>query len=397
MKQITISIITFSLLCACGNNARNSHAKIELCNTQVINITTDSPHLIRTDHAKSITTEELIGMLSSVDYIKLDSSEPIGQIDKMIVTKDKILILDSFSAQQIFVFDKTGILLYRIKNKGRGPKEYISIWDMQVDTIRNEILLNDALARSYLYFSINDGQFIRREKGIANCYVTRIDSLFVNLQNNGQDFNDKENWAILVTDKDSIMYKGFEFKPLQEGDYIVNSFYRDNDGSLLYTPINSDTVYQFTSPGTAYAKYVICQEKSIWKLCDERLSEPEICKLIRKNNYTRFNGKFLSARNHAIFQIQSKWTEYIIGKTFFWDKRNDIVYEWNTTPEINKQPAIRDIINPPIAVYNNTFVSTFPSSAVPKEYRNKLSTKLKNFLDTSTENDNPILVLYTLK
>lgn len=30
-------------------------------------------------------------MLSSVDYIKLDSSEPIGQIDKMIVTKDKIL------------------------------------------------------------------------------------------------------------------------------------------------------------------------------------------------------------------------------------------------------------------------------------------------------------------
>lgn len=70
----------------------------------------------------------------------------------MVVTKDKIFILDSFTSQQIFVFDKTGKLLYRIKNKGRGPKEYISIWDMQVDTIRNEILLNDALARSYLYF-----------------------------------------------------------------------------------------------------------------------------------------------------------------------------------------------------------------------------------------------------
>lgn len=137
---------------------------------------------------------------------------------------------------------------------------------MQVDTIRNEILLNDALARSYLYFSADDGQFIRREKGIANCYVARIDSLYVNLQNNGQDFNDEENWAILITDKDSVIYKGFEFKPIQEGDYIVNSFYRDNDGSLLYTPINSDTVYQFTSPMAAYAKYVVCQERSIWKL-----------------------------------------------------------------------------------------------------------------------------------
>ena len=81
---------------------------------------------------------------------------------------------------------------------------------MQVDTIRNEILLNDALARSYLYFSADDGQFIRREKGIANCYVARIDSLYVNLQNNGQDFNDEENWAILITDKDSVIYKGFD-------------------------------------------------------------------------------------------------------------------------------------------------------------------------------------------
>ena len=393
MKQITISIITFSLLCACGNNARNSHAKIELCNTQVINITTDSPHLIRTDHAKSITTEELIGMLSSVDYIKLDSSEPIGQIDKMIVTKDKILILDSFSAQQIFVFDKTGKLLYRIKNKGRGPKEYISIWDMQVDTIRNEILLNDALARSYLYFSINDGQFIRREKGIANCYVTRIDSLFVNLQNNGQDFNDKENWAILVTDKDSIMYKGFEFKPLQEGDYIVNSFYRDNDGSLLYTPINSDTVYQFTAPMAAYAKYVVCQERSIWKLYNEKLTALEIRQRIKENNYTRSGTDFIATGTHVFFTLDSKYKEYVGVKPHFWDKRNNIIYKWDE----GIPSPIRDLIGHPKAVYGNTFVSISPTVGIPKEYRYLFNPRLKKLLDNSNEGDNPILALYTLK
>ncbi|WP_418172560.1 6-bladed beta-propeller, partial [Alistipes putredinis] len=178
-------------------------------NANIIRITADSLQLIRADKAKIISTAELLDMVEQVDYIKLDSSEPIGEISKMVVTKDKIFILDAHIAQQIFVFDKKGKLLFRIKNKGRGPKEYISIWDMQVDTIRNEILLNDALARSYLYFSADDGQFIRREKGIANCYVARIDSLYVNLQNNGQDFNDEENWAILITDKDSVIYKGF--------------------------------------------------------------------------------------------------------------------------------------------------------------------------------------------
>ena len=79
---------------------------------------------------------------------------------------------------------------------------------MQVDTIRNEILVNDALARSYLYYSTDDGTFLRREKGIANCYLARIDSLSINLQIPGQDFNDDENWAILVSDKDSVLYKG---------------------------------------------------------------------------------------------------------------------------------------------------------------------------------------------
>lgn len=125
---------------------------LRMDNANIIRITTDSPQLIRVDNAKIISTSELLDMVEQVDYIKLDSSEPIGEISKMVVTKDKIFILDSFTSQQIFVFDKTGKLLYRIKNKGRGPKEYISIWDMQVDTIRNEILLNDALARSYLYF-----------------------------------------------------------------------------------------------------------------------------------------------------------------------------------------------------------------------------------------------------
>ena len=112
--------------------------------------------------AKTIDTKKLLDMIQSIDYIKLDSSEPMGPINKMVVTNDKIFIMDSFAAQQIFVFDKTGKLLYRIKNKGRGPKEYISIWDMQVDTIRNEILVNDALARSYLYYSTDDGTFLRR-------------------------------------------------------------------------------------------------------------------------------------------------------------------------------------------------------------------------------------------
>ena len=393
MKRLTATIIAALFCAACGTTQLKNSPALNLSDVDAIHIMPDTPLLIRADNAKIISTAELLDMVEQVDYIKLDSSEPIGEISKMIVTGDKIFILDAHIAQQIFVFDRTGKLLYRIKNKGRGPKEYISIWDMQVDTIRNEILLNDALARSYLYFSADDGQFIRREKGIANCYVARIDSLYVNLQNNGQDFNDEENWAILITDKDSVIYKGFEFKPIQEGDYIVNSFYRDNDGSLLYTPIYSDTIYQFTSPMAAYAKYVVCQERSIWKLYNERLSEPEICKLIKERNYTRYSANFLTTKNHVFFSIQHKWNAYITSRPYFWDKRTNSIYEW----KISKPSIICDIIGLPQASYNNIFISTFPSIKTPEEYKNTLNPRLKKLLDNSNEGDNPILALYTLK
>ena len=394
MKQLTAIILT-ALIWACGAQPQNDSRALELSDTKIIKITYDTPHPIRADNARIIGMDEMLDMVKSIDYIKLDSSGPIGVIDKMIVTKDKIYILDCHTAQQIFVFDKTGNLLFRIKNKGRGPKEYISIWDMQVDTIRNEILVNDALARSYLYFSTDDGTFLRREKGIANCYLARIDSLSINLQIPGQDFNDDENWAILVSDKDSVLYKGFTPTPLQDNNFAVNSFTYDCDGKLLFTPVYSDTVYQFMSVSIVSPKYVIHQKKSIWNLYNQKIPPLEVDKLIKQNNYTRYAGKFLDGESYASFEIAHKWEEYITPRPYFWDKRTDIVFAWDTA-NVDEDAIVHEIIRQPIAVYGDTFFGTC-SPQIPEEYRKNLSPKIKSLLECSKESDNPIVVAYTLK
>ena len=394
MKQLTAIILT-ALIWACGAQPQNDSRALELSDTKIIKITHDTPHPIRADNARVIGMDEMLDMVKSIDYIKLDSSEPVGVIDKMIVTNDKIFIMDSFAAQQIFVFDKTGKLLFRIKNKGRGPKEYISIWDMQVDTIRNEILVNDALARSYLYYSTDDGTFLRREKGIANCYLARIDSLSINLQIPGQDFNDDENWAILVSDKDSVLYKGFAPTPLQDNNFAVNSFTYDCDGKLLFTPVYSDTVYQFMSISIVSPKYVIHQKKSIWNLYNQKIPPLEVDKLIKQNNYTRYAGKFLDGESYASFEIAHKWEEYITPRPYFWDKRTDIVFAWDTA-NVDEDAIVHEIIRQPIAVYGDTFFGTC-SPQIPEEYRKNLSPKIKSLLECSKESDNPIVVAYTLK
>lgn len=394
MKQLTAIILT-ALIWACGAQPQNDSRALELSDTKIIKITHDTPHPIRADNARVIGMDEMLDRVKSIDYIKLDSSEPVGVIDKMIVTKDKIYILDCYTAQQIFVFDKTGNLLFRIKNKGRGPKEYLSVADMQVDTIRNEILVNDALARSYLYYSTDDGTFLRRKKGIANCYLAHIDSLYINYQIPGQDFNDNENWAILVSDKDSVLYKGFAPTPLQDNNFAVNSFTYDCDGKLLFTPVYSDTVYQFMSVSIVSPKYVIHQKKSIWNLYNQKIPPLEVDKLIKQNNYTRYAGKFLDGESYASFEIAHKWEEYITPRPYFWDKRTDIVFAWDTA-NVDEDAIVHEIIRQLIAVYGDTFFGTC-SPQIPEEYRKNLSPKIKNLLECSKESDNPIVVAYTLK
>ena len=394
MKQLTAIILT-ALIWACGAQPQNDSRALELSDTKIIKITHDTPHPIRADNARVIGMDEMLDRVKSIDYIKLDSSEPVGVIDKMIVTKDKIYILDCYTAQQIFVFDKTGNLLFRIKNKGRGPKEYLSVADMQVDTIRNEILVNDALARSYLYYSTDDGTFLRRKKGIANCYLVHIDNLYINYQIPGQDFNDNENWAILVSDKDSVLYKGFAPTPLQDNNFAVNSFTYDCDGKLLFTPVYSDTVYQFMSVSIVSPKYVIHQKKSIWNLYNQKIPPLEVDKLIKQNNYTRYAGKFLDGESYASFEIAHKWEEYITPRPYFWDKRTDIVFAWDTA-NVDEDAIVHEIIRQPIAVYGDTFFGTC-SPQIPEEYRKNLSPKIKNLLECSKESDNPIVVAYTLK
>ena len=395
MKQLTATIITALFCAACGTTQLKNSLALELSDVDAIHIMPGTPHPIRADNAKIISTAELLDMVRQVDYIKLDSSEPIGVIDKMIVTKDKIYILDCYTAQQIFVFDKTGNLLFRIKNKGRGPKEYLSVADMQVDTIRNEILVNDALARSYLYYSTDDGTFLRREKGIANCYLARIDSLYINLTGVGQDFNDNENWAIIISDKDSVLFKGFEPTPLQNDDFIINSFTYDRNGNLLYTPVYSDTVYRFSSVCVVEPEYVICQEKSVWRRHDEKISYQEVKKLILENNYTRYGGKFYDMEKYAYFEIGREEDEYVVPISCFWNKQTDMVYAWSSKGW-SEYPDIGEIIRQPIAVYGDTFFSTC-SPQIPEEYRENLSPKIKSLLECSQESDNPIVVAYTLK
>ena len=88
MKQLTATIIAALFCAACGTTQLKNSPALELSDVDSIHIMPGTPHLIRADNAKIISTAELLNMVGQVDYLKLDSSEPIGEISKMVVTRN---------------------------------------------------------------------------------------------------------------------------------------------------------------------------------------------------------------------------------------------------------------------------------------------------------------------
>lgn len=386
------TLVTISLLISsCHKPNPNKPLRLELENVNKLEIISASPQIIDINDATDISTNQLVDYVSSIDYIALDSKELIGEVRKMIVTENKIYIMDSFLSQKVFVFNTQGKLLFCIEEKGNGPEEFISIWDMQVDEQKKEILINDALGLSYIYYSTEDGSFIRKEKAIQNCYTTNTNNLYMNMLSYGQDFNEMENWQLLITDKDSILYKGFQLEEIQKNNYIENTMSFDCENKILYTPTYSDTIYQYCEDFAFTPKFVIKQNKSIWDKHNENMTYEDICTLIKENNNTLFTGLIFDSNKYMLFMTNEEYKGGIIKQPYIWDKTNKISYKWNITKMIPKE-NIHDILTIPSASYKDKFYGTFQLSKDP-ELKN-ISPKLAKILPKDAENSNPIIVVY---
>lgn len=392
--NIYILSVIYLFLIGCNKPIPKKALKLELENIKKVEIKNEYPQIINTSEAKDISTKQLTDCISNIDYIALDSEHLIGEIRKMIITESKIYIMDSFLSQQVFVFDKQGKLLFCIDEKGNGPEEFISIWDMQVNESKKEILLNDALGLSYIYYSTEDGSFIKRERGIQNCYLANINNIYINMLSYGQDFNDKESWQLLITDKDSILYKGFQLEELQKNNFIENSISYDFENKLIYTPTYSDTIYQFCENISFIPKFVIKQNKSIWNKHNENMTYAEICKLIKENNYTLFTGNIIDSERYMLFTTNEEYKGGIIKQPYIWDKINKISYRWDSKTIISKE-NIRDVITIPLTSYNDRFYGIFQIGKDPE--LKSISPKLAKLLPKDVENANPIIVAYQFK
>ena len=376
-----------------------------------------NPNAITIDQEKHETVPytELQNLLKEVKYIPLVSKEPIGIIDKVLIYKDRIFVLDAHKAEKVFIFNMQGEIINVIDRKGGGPEEYAGLTEMHISWNDDCIVLNDRLAPFFLYFSL-DGKFIRKGRKIPNSGFVFMGDTIINHMSRGQSIDGSKveeglSYHLVATvNDDSIISRGFPFYPIQVRAAAGNPLFYNSIGELLFHPTLSDTVYQILSNSSYMVKYVVKQKKSIWDKYDQRIGRKECNDLIKNSDYTTLSWfPILETERFVYFAITAKkkiLDKQFIGFNHYWyDKTKGILFDLGENDYLNMQPIFHEIPYPR-AIYGNYFAGiitieqiegcrrTLAHPTYDFIYKNE---ELKAIIKSKNPDLEGILVLYEFK
>ena len=198
------------------------------------------------------------------ELIRLATSDSIvlGQISKIVQAKGKIYILEN-NLNRVFVFDLRGTYLYCLGLQGRGPREVLSINDIEIDRKAGHLLLLSTESKCVQTFDL-DGRYINTVKLGFQCFrfahmEDGINAFFINY------FNEEPyNLRIIGPKKTDIKLFPYPEKIFPMYFYFTGGLKGTNSNTALYSEATSSKIYEVCSDGDFHLKYDIDLGSKQW-------------------------------------------------------------------------------------------------------------------------------------
>ena len=404
--QKYLFFISFVLFIACGRGAQEVHFSPE----QIASLHLDATTALRTETNSMIRVdlnpflgEQRFDFGSLVEEIKIVPLETstveslVANIYKIVVTDAHIYIMDTFRGKGLIIFDREGNFVRRLSH-GQGPGELFRLFHFAYDFENNELVLYQD---RFLMYYTPDGQFIRQRElpfAFYNFLVTPNGYIFKALDRQGNNhLGHLENYRLFVTDKDFKMVSMGMYYPPQGRTLGWYDYLYKNSGNIAITQAFSDTIYQFVSEtNTLRARYLL--DFSSRKLPARHLhynSFEQFQRVITRNNYYFFNGRYLETETHNVFFLDN----FNRGRTIVYrDRRSgNLIGGKGGSFNLTEIPPIVF----PISTFENWFISSFwPGNGEYEPFRTQstiISEEDKLKLQQLEEEDNPVLVFFRLK
>ncbi len=337
-------------------------------------------------------------LFSKSEIVKLETNRLslIGNIARIIVFKDQIYILDN-QTNSVVVFNKSGKFLHRIQHLGKGKGEYIGLRDFALDKSINQLVLYSHRPYKLLHYGL-DGKFIREQR-LTNVYsniaVSGEDILLVNTQ------KDRKFSLFLTKDGDGDSNEGF--LPISNAGKHLQNFSTPfpliiNSEHVLLTFLYSDIIYEYKNS----------QIKARYKI---NFGSKAVSESLYNSGKTPEQIFRYAIDNQLGFAI-ANFRENKNTITFTYGKNIVVVYS-----KKDKTVKLFDrVLNEKdhLLFYNyfahdgddNTMIAIYPAEEFKKHFKSyrkdvdtwsKIPERLKSLDNRVMEDDNPLLVINTLK
>ncbi|WGH74122.1 6-bladed beta-propeller [Tenacibaculum tangerinum] len=417
-KKIIYSFFLILLFSSCKEEKKGRDSQFDWLDRKAIsnkNIPINNDNQVQLNVEQYVEQKlKISDVISNFSFLSLkENINKIGNIDKILFNDDYVFLLDKYTTESLHLFDrKNGEQIIVFNEHGRGPTEFTSIYDFDVDYKNKEIYIFDGENLKCLKYSF-DGRFIISERlpfRIGNIRKLRTGG-FVNFPQHapnfhfGDFFSDKD---IIVTDSLLVpKYGGFTFNQ----NAVINDFYsRDyfgfNNDTLSYFPRFKNQIYELNRKEKGY-EFISLVKFDLGNY--EIPNEDFVMEASKFISNRRKDNKLFSNGNHF---VSNNW----IGTSFrnfggidfsvFYDRRSERVFagtgfefDFKGLPffgfptAINKNECVTVIDNSLIHQYKNISDKNKQYYIDNQVWSHEMDSLMLNIEDT----ESPVLLFYNLK
>lgn len=406
LKTLAVTITVITVLASC--RSKNSEYQLNGTNVNIVGLSnfkvnnTGIKTINIPDRIDNFKVDSMIN-IQTVKYVALETNPSyfIGRIDKLLVLDKQFIILDRLS-KSVFIYSDEGKFISKISHVGHGPKEYISIRDVAVDPEKKAVLLYDDFTNKILSYDYK-GVFIGVKKiGIRfrNFRALKNGEYLLGVLNSPNDQLPEINrYSILIlSNLDKIKAKGFvNSEALMSNPYIQEEHFSNFQKETIFSPRLTDSIYSISQTGLVTAKYFLNYSNKLPKNFLDSKENNKHFEQIAADKYTYFMGVFKENLTHLFLRINPPTGNY---KLCFYNKKTNKTATFNKFTRSN--PNLLGF-SQPIASKDSCFYEILSASSIAAQKKylpNNIKTMTRGnikLVNSIKENDNPVIMIYSLK
>ena len=351
----------------------------------------------------------LTDLAASIDYIPLETRDDclIGYISFFDISPNFIVVY-CYQSKAVYLFKRNGQFVKKIGDLGQGPSEYIDLNSIYLDEANKQILLCDYA--KILYFSL-EGKFLHSKAVFSGqrMYLAYFNEQFLTGLFSGvyhdstyhvYNIIDREG-KLLTKGVNSVMVKQNSEHPVNVATFVPPILQYTYEGAPNVMEITlNDTIYRITSEHKFIPKYVL------------NAGTYAITPAIRANT----NSYFDTVKDYVALRAINETKDYILI-LFSYKEKDHYCYYHKKTGTIHSFDSSKGIPNDYDGYFDfwakriggqksnklymfydaHDFLAAAEQKKhdthAPKEAMQKLQTILKK----TNEDDNPVLLILTLK